>query len=144
MPAICCAVGCNNSRKRNPDLVFYSFPVDKQRRDKWLATIRSVDTHIPQSASCQVRFLLHLIALGLIIRRALDNTTQWSFMIFTCLVNISFSVCCMCLCCSLLAASQKTEVNIWWRRSTHSPKLDHWEIISSPQYTTDCWIGQDM
>uniref|UniRef100_A0A8C9YR28 THAP-type domain-containing protein n=1 Tax=Sander lucioperca TaxID=283035 RepID=A0A8C9YR28_SANLU len=40
MPAICCAIGCNNSRKRNPELVFYSIPKEKDRRKKWLAVIR--------------------------------------------------------------------------------------------------------
>uniref|UniRef100_A0A673L3N9 THAP-type domain-containing protein n=1 Tax=Sinocyclocheilus rhinocerous TaxID=307959 RepID=A0A673L3N9_9TELE len=40
MPAICCAVGCNNSCQRNPKLQFYSIPKELDRRNKWLALIR--------------------------------------------------------------------------------------------------------
>uniref|UniRef100_A0A672PEU3 THAP domain-containing protein 1 n=1 Tax=Sinocyclocheilus grahami TaxID=75366 RepID=A0A672PEU3_SINGR len=40
MPGICCAVGCNNSRQRNPELQFYSIPKELDRRNKWLALIR--------------------------------------------------------------------------------------------------------
>ncbi|KAF3838847.1 hypothetical protein F7725_010615 [Dissostichus mawsoni] len=40
MPGICCAVGCDNSRQRNPGLQFVSIPKDLDRRNKWLAAIR--------------------------------------------------------------------------------------------------------
>ncbi|XP_056133917.1 THAP domain-containing protein 1-like [Lampris incognitus] len=40
MPGICCAVGCNNSRQRNPRLQFHSVPKELDRRNKWLASIR--------------------------------------------------------------------------------------------------------
>ncbi|KAL3048898.1 hypothetical protein OYC64_008393 [Pagothenia borchgrevinki] len=40
MPGICCAVGCDNSRQRNPGLQFVSIPKDVDRRNKWLAAIR--------------------------------------------------------------------------------------------------------
>ena len=40
MPGICCAVGCDSSRQRNPGLHFYSIPKDVDRRNKWLAAIR--------------------------------------------------------------------------------------------------------
>ncbi|KAK0151943.1 THAP domain-containing protein 4 [Merluccius polli] len=58
MPAICCAVGCNNSRKRNPGMIFYSLPREKERRYKWLATIRR-DLWTPTSNTllCSEHFL---------------------------------------------------------------------------------------
>ena len=40
MPGICCAVGCDNSRQRNPGIQFVSIPKDLDRRNKWLAAIR--------------------------------------------------------------------------------------------------------
>ena len=36
----CCAHGCSNSRKRNPDPQFYRIPVDLSRRKAWLKRIR--------------------------------------------------------------------------------------------------------
>uniref|UniRef100_A0A671T8D2 THAP-type domain-containing protein n=1 Tax=Sinocyclocheilus anshuiensis TaxID=1608454 RepID=A0A671T8D2_9TELE len=45
MPGICCAVGCNNSRQRNPELQFYSIPKELDRRNKWLALIRRDHWH---------------------------------------------------------------------------------------------------
>uniref|UniRef100_A0A8C5AKF4 THAP-type domain-containing protein n=1 Tax=Gadus morhua TaxID=8049 RepID=A0A8C5AKF4_GADMO len=66
MPAICCAVGCNNSRTRNPGLIFYSLPTEKSRRDKWLAAIRR-DHWAPTSHSllCSEHFVSGKISLQL-------------------------------------------------------------------------------
>uniref|UniRef100_A0A671M5T5 THAP-type domain-containing protein n=1 Tax=Sinocyclocheilus anshuiensis TaxID=1608454 RepID=A0A671M5T5_9TELE len=57
MPGICCAVGCNNSRQRNPKLQYYSIPKELYRWNKWLALIKRdhwqpTSNSIVQSALC--------------------------------------------------------------------------------------------
>ena len=60
MPGICCAVGCDSSRQRNPEMQFYSIPKDVERRNKWLAAIRR-DHWQPTANSrlCNQHFLSH-------------------------------------------------------------------------------------
>ncbi|KAK0149998.1 THAP domain-containing protein 4 [Merluccius polli] len=57
-PGLQPSVGCNNSRKRNPGMIFYSLPREKERRYKWLAAIRR-DLWTPTSNTllCSEHFL---------------------------------------------------------------------------------------
>ena len=43
MPVTCCAVDCHNRRGDKPGLTFHRFPVDRQRREKWIAAVRRED-----------------------------------------------------------------------------------------------------
>ena len=39
MPKSCCVNGCTNNKLKNPDLNFYTFPKDSERRARWIAKI---------------------------------------------------------------------------------------------------------
>lgn len=39
MPKYCCAVGCSNVYRKGSGIQFYRFPVDLERRNKWIAAV---------------------------------------------------------------------------------------------------------
>ena len=39
MPKNCCAVGCSNVYRKGSGIHFYRFPVDLERRNKWIAAV---------------------------------------------------------------------------------------------------------
>ena len=39
MPKNCCAVGCSNVFRKGSGIQFYRFPVDLERRSKWIAAV---------------------------------------------------------------------------------------------------------
>lgn len=54
----CCAHGCVNNRKRNPELKFYRIPKEERRRRAWLQRIRRVNfTPSDNTRLCPVHFV---------------------------------------------------------------------------------------
>ncbi|XP_051527764.1 uncharacterized protein LOC127425619 [Myxocyprinus asiaticus] len=58
MPAVCCAVGCHNNRRKNKDIRLYSIPKEPKRRLIWLAAIRRAHwTPTKHSVLCNEHFI---------------------------------------------------------------------------------------
>ena len=54
----CCAHGCANNRRRNPNLQFYRIPRDLSRRKAWLSRIRRVNfTPTDNTRICSEHFV---------------------------------------------------------------------------------------
>ena len=64
MPIPCVAVGCSNNQFRNPNLSFYRFPVDIERRNKWISAVKRKDwTPTHYSRLCNEHFISGNISL---------------------------------------------------------------------------------